>query len=105
MKDLANLMSKFLCLGMSFEDIISRTTWKPAQVIQRPALGHLSVGAEADIAVFRITEGDFGYIDSRGRRMDGDKKITAELTIMGGDVVWDLNGISKQSWDTEPLKY
>lgn len=105
LKDFTNLLSKFLCLNMSLEDIISRATWKPAQVIQRPDLGNLTPGAEADIAVLSVSEGDYGYLDSRGRKMKSDKKINAELTIMGGKIMWDLNGISVPSWDTKPLKY
>lgn len=105
MKDMTNLLSKFLCLGMSLEDIIDRATWRPAQVIQRTELGHLTAGVEADIAVLKVIEGNFGYIDARGRKMDGNQKIIAELTIKGGRVVWDLNGLSVVSWDTEPLKY
>jgi dihydroorotase len=105
MKDMTNLLSKFLCLGMSMVDVIERATWKPAQIIKRTELGHLSQGAEADIAVLSISEGNFGYIDSRGRSMKGNKKITAELTLLEGRVMWDLNGISVPSWDTEPLKY
>ncbi len=105
LKDMSNLLSKFLVLGMSMEDIISRATWKPAQVIQRTDLGHLTPGAPADIAVLHVLEGDFGYIDSRRRKIKSDKKISAELTIMGGNIMWDLNGISVPSWDSKPLKY
>lgn len=105
MKDMANLLSKFLCMGMSLQDVISRATWKPAQVIQRPELGHLSIGAVADIAVFSLEQGEFGFMDSRGRKMNGNQKVVAELTLLGGEVVWDLNGISVPAWDIEPLKY
>ncbi len=105
LKDFANLLSKFLCLGMSMEDIILRATWNPAQVIQRTDLGHLTAGAKADIAVLSLSEGNFGYIDSRGRKMAGTMKIAAELTIMGGKIMWDLNGISVPSWNSKPLKY
>jgi dihydroorotase len=100
MKDMANVMSKFLALGLSVEDIILRSTWNPAKVIQRPELGHLSVGAEADLAVFNVREGKFGYMDSRGLTMNGDKKFEAELTLRSGKIVWDLNGISGQQWDS-----
>ncbi|MDH3649267.1 MAG: amidohydrolase/deacetylase family metallohydrolase [Saprospiraceae bacterium] len=105
MKDLANTLSKFLNMGMSIDQIIDRATWKPANVIQRPDLGHLSVGAEADVAVFRVREGDFGFLDSRGRRMSGTRKMEAELTIRAGKIVWDLNGISVPAWDATPRKY
>jgi dihydroorotase len=100
MKDMANVMSKFLALGLTVEDIILRSTWNPAKVIQRPELGHLSVGAEADLAVFNVREGKFGFMDSRGLTMNGDKKFDAELTLRSGKIVWDLNGISGQQWDS-----
>lgn len=105
MKDMANTMSKFLNMGMSVQDVILRSTWKPANVINRTDLGHLSEGAEADIAVFNIREGDFGFIDSRRRKMKGTQKLEAELTIRAGKVVWDLNGISVPMWDVEPRQY
>ncbi len=105
LKDMTNLMSKFLCLDMSLQDVVARSTWKPAQVIQRTELGHLSVGAEADIAIFSLQQGNFGFIDSRGRKMNGDRKLVAELTLKSGRIMWDLNGISVPGWDTAPLKY
>jgi len=71
-KDMANLASKFLVLGMPLADAIAASTWNPAKVIQRTELGNLSVGSEADIAVFRLREGDFGYIDASG--MDLERK-------------------------------
>lgn len=94
MKDMCNVLSKFMAIGMTLEEVITRATWVPAQVIDRPQLGHLSVGAEADIAVFSLREGDFGYVDVRRERVNGKQKLEAELTIRAGRVVWDLNGIS-----------
>lgn len=101
MKDMANVMSKFLALGMNLQNVILRSTWNPAQVIKRPDLGHLSVGAEADLAVFNVREGEFGYTDVRKMAITGTKKLEAELTIRAGKVVWDLNGLSGQKWTME----
>jgi len=101
MKDMANLMSKFLNLRLSLYEVIERSTWNPAQIIQRPELGHLSKDAVADIAVFDLVEGDFGFIDVQGGRLKGDQKLIAELTIREGTVVWDLNGISRPSWNNK----
>ena len=42
MKDMSNVMSKFLNMGLSIQDVILRSTWNPAQIIKRPDLGHLS---------------------------------------------------------------
>lgn len=94
MKDMLNLMSKYLNMGMDFKEVIKHATWAPANAIKRPDLGNLSEGAEADIAVLRIREGNFGFVDAGGFRLDGDQKLEAELTIRAGRIVWDLNGIS-----------
>ncbi|MFA6944538.1 MAG: amidohydrolase/deacetylase family metallohydrolase [Pedobacter sp.] len=99
MKDMANIMSKFLNMGMSIQDVIERSTWNPAQSIQRPELGNISVGSEADIAVFNLKSGDFGFIDSHGGKFKGTKRLETELTIRAGKIVWDLNGIAADSWD------
>jgi len=104
MKDLSNIMSKFLNLGMSLQDVILRTTWNPANVIKRPELGNLSVGSEADIAVFNVRKGDFGFVDIRRTKIKGTQKLETELTIRAGKIVWDLNGISMPMWDTEVIK-
>ncbi|MEJ7692184.1 amidohydrolase/deacetylase family metallohydrolase [Daejeonella sp.] len=92
MKDMNNIMSKFLNMGMSLYDVILKSTWAPAQIIQRPELGHLSLGAEADIAVLNLKKGVFGYIDSHGYVMKGTQKLETELTIRAGKIEWDLNG-------------
>jgi len=60
---MSNVMSKFLNMGISFADLIRRSTVNPAREIHRPELGTLSVGAEADIAVLEELHGHFGYID------------------------------------------
>ncbi len=98
MKDMANVMSKFLALGMQLKDVIERSTWAPAKVIKRTDLGHLSIGAEADIAVFNLREGKFGFTDVRKVSVEGTKKLEAELTLRAGKIMWDLNGISGQPW-------
>jgi dihydroorotase len=99
MKDLANVISKFLAMGMSLQDAIARTTWNPANVINRKELGNLSPGTEADVAVFNLRQGDFGFLDVRNVQYRGKQKLEAELTIRAGKVVWDLNGIAGKPYD------
>jgi dihydroorotase len=98
MKDMANLMSKFLCMGLTVQDVIFRSTWNPAQIIHRPELGNLSVGTEADVAVFSMSNGNFGFLDISGVKMYGKQKLVAELTIRAGEVVWDLNGLAAKEY-------
>lgn len=99
MKDQSNVMSKFLNMGMTMPQVIAASTWKPAQVIHREELGHLSQGAVADVAIFGVRKGKFGFIDSSGFKMDGDQRLECELTIRDGNVVYDLNGISRPYWN------
>ncbi|MBI2505058.1 MAG: amidohydrolase/deacetylase family metallohydrolase [Candidatus Latescibacteria bacterium] len=91
-------MSKFLALGMPLQEVIYRSTQKPAEVIRRPELGHLSVGAEADVAVLELQEGEFGFTDSGGARQDGTQKLECQLTVRKGEIVWDLNGRGRPRW-------
>jgi len=92
MLDMTTTMSKFLVLGMPLYEVIRTSTVNPAQEIGHPELGHLSVGAVADMAVLNQMEGSFGYADSFGGRISGDKRLHCELTVMDGQVVYDWNG-------------
>jgi len=94
MKSTLNVMSKYLNMGMNLQDIIARATWLPAKSIKREDLGNLSEGAVADIAVLSLEKGKFGFVDAANNRLDGNRKLEAELTIRDGKIVWDLNGIS-----------
>ena len=98
MKDILNTMSKFLNLGMPLADVIKANTARAAEVIQRPDLGHIAVGAEADVAVLNLRKGKFGFIDVQGGKLLGDQKLECELTVKAGQVVWDLNGMSRPLW-------
>ena len=99
MKDQLNVMSKFLNIGMTLQQVIAASTWHPAQVIKREELGHITAGAGADVAVFALQKGKFGYIDSGGFALQGTQKLQCELTIRDGKIVYDLNGISRPLWD------
>ncbi|SDM39227.1 dihydroorotase [Daejeonella rubra] len=94
MKNMLNVMSKYLTIGMTIPDIIASGSWKPAKSIKREDLGNLSVGSVADIAVISILNGKYGFVDSGGNRIEGDRKFEAELTIRAGRIIWDLNGMS-----------
>ncbi|MBI3210862.1 MAG: amidohydrolase/deacetylase family metallohydrolase [Candidatus Solibacter usitatus] len=98
MKDMTNVMSKMLSLGSSLESVIRMSTWNPAKEIRRTELGHLTVGAEADVTVLALERGNFGFLDSAGARRAGNQRLAAELTIRKGQVVWDLNGRAATDW-------
>ena len=103
--DMLTTMSKLLCMGMPLKEVIYRSTVTPAQEINHPELGHLSVGAEADIAVLKQRQGSFGYVDCGNARMNGDRKLTCEMTLRAGEIVYDVNGRSVPAWEEAPPAY
>ncbi|MEN8203104.1 MAG: amidohydrolase/deacetylase family metallohydrolase [Bacteroidota bacterium] len=103
MKSMLNIMSKFMNMGMSLQEAIERSTWNPALYLHREELGHLSMGAVADMALLNLKEGDYGFADTKGWKIRGTKKLECELTLREGKVVWDLNGISLPEWKLEGM--
>ncbi|MEP7230308.1 MAG: amidohydrolase/deacetylase family metallohydrolase [Ginsengibacter sp.] len=94
MKNELDIMSKFLLMGMPLNDVIKASTWTPAQVIHREELGNISIGAIADVAVLDLKQGDFGFYDKTGYKVEGKQKFECAMTIKGGRIVYDLNGIA-----------
>ncbi len=101
MKTQLNVMSKFLNMGMDLQQVIEASTWAPAKVIHREELGNISQGSIADVAVFSLQKGKFGFIDSGGFSMSGTQSLQCELTLRDGNIVYDLNGISSPAWDSK----
>jgi dihydroorotase len=99
MKDMVNVMSKFLAMGMSLDDVVRRSTWHPAREIQLEDYGHLSVGAPGDLAILRVEKGKFGFVDQSGGRVDANQRLACEITVLDGRVVYDLNGTTGARWD------
>jgi dihydroorotase len=94
MKDMLNVMSKFLVMGMDLPGVIKASTWSPAQAIRREELGNLSVGSVADVALLNLREGNFGFFDYTGYKIEGNKKLECEMTVRAGRIVYDLNGLA-----------
>lgn len=105
MKDMLNIMGKFLAMGLSLDDVIRWSTWNPAREIHHEDLGNLSVGAPADVAVLSLDHGHFGFTDMYGARMDGTERLECQITIRAGKVVYDLNGLSRPDWKSLPPNY
>jgi dihydroorotase len=105
MKDMLNVMDKFLAMGMSVDDVVRRSTWNPAREIHHEELGNLSVGAPADVTVLSVETGKFGLIDMYGARLQATQKLICEATVRNGKVVYDLNGITRTDWDKLPKNY
>jgi dihydroorotase len=102
LKDMLNLMSKFLAMGMPLDRVVAANTWNAARAIKQEQLGHLSVGAPADVAVLRVEKGRFGFADQDGARLTGSERLRCELTLRDGKVVYDLNAMTGEDWEKLP---
>jgi len=83
--DLPTTMSKFLYLGLSFEEVLLRSTFNPARIIGRiPSLGTLTVGGPADIALLAIEDGAFRLVDCQKNAVTSKQRIVSRLAICRG---------------------
>lgn len=92
MMDMPNTLSKMVAVGLSIEEVIRKSTTGAAKVIGRKDLGTLSLGSPADIAVWKIEEGEFGFTDSASGYIAGNKRFICDMTFKNGEIVWNLNG-------------
>ena len=101
MKDLLNVADKMLALGETVPQVMAEMTSHPAHEMKQDQLGNLSVGSVADVAVFSVQTGSFGFVDMYNTRLMGKQKLVCELTVKDGKVVYDLNGLSADAWDAK----
>lgn len=103
--DMVTTMNKILNIGVPLQEVIYRSTVTPANEIGHPELGNLSVGAEADVAVFKLQQGDFAFMDCGRAKLRGDKKLECMLTLRAGEIVFDPNAMSVPEWQEAPPEY
>ena len=84
---MVEMMSRFLALGFSLEDVIRMSTVNPASALDmEDTLGSLAVGREADISVLEEATGSWLFHDTEGATLAGDKALIPVLTVKSGEV-------------------
>jgi dihydroorotase len=79
------VMSKFLNLGFTLEQVITMTTLNPARVIGRlPKLGTLQVGAPGDASILELVRGPVRFVDTRKNERDGNVFLRPVQTVAAG---------------------
>ena len=85
--DLANVVTKFIHLGMSLDDAIAKVTSVPAEVIlMSDKIGTLAPGAWGDAIISELREGEFQLIDSRGEARTSRQNFVPVTVVKGGRV-------------------
>ena len=79
------VMSKFLALGFTLEQVVSMATTAPAGVIERiEGLGTLQAGAPGDVSVVELVEGPVEFVDTRGNKRSGKAYLKPVNTVTAG---------------------
>jgi len=79
------VMSKFLNMGFTLEQVVTMATTRPASIINRiPKLGTLQVGAPGDASIIELVEGPVKFVDTRNNFRDGKVFIKPVQTVVGG---------------------
>lgn len=86
--DLPTTLSKLMHLGLSFEEVIEKSTFNAAKAIKREKqLGNLKIGSTADVSVFEVIDGQYEFYDAHANKFIGNQKINTALTIRKGKVL------------------
>lgn len=83
--DFPNVMSKFLMLGMSLDQVVACASLNPSRVF--PLFhdrGTLNVGAPADVAILELREGTFEFLDNYENKRSGRQRLFPSDTVLAG---------------------
>jgi dihydroorotase len=79
------VMSKFLNMGLSLEQVVTMATATPASIINRlPKLGTLQIGAPADISLLELVEGPVEFVDTRNNKRQGKVHLKPAGAVLAG---------------------
>ena len=82
---LPNVMSKFIAMGSSLEQVVAMATSAPAKIINRaPKIGTLQTGAPGDVAIMELVEGPVSFVDTRNNKRDGKMLLKPVQTVING---------------------
>ena len=85
---LPRILSKYIDMGMSWEDVLDRATIRPAQLIGMPELGSLAEGTTADVVILKLLQKDVEYSDIAGHTMTGHQVFVPQMTFKDGECVY-----------------
>lgn len=84
--DMPTTMSKLMACGMSLEEVFVRSTIGPARKLgMADRIGVVRQGAPADIAIFKLEEGEFSFHDYDGNTITSGQRLIAEQTFRHGE--------------------
>lgn len=95
---LAHVMSKFLSIGMTLEQVLACVTHQAADALRLPGKGHLEVGADADLTLFQVASDPILFADTEAATRHGDRQLLPLAALVGGELVLTHNGKSHHAF-------
>jgi dihydroorotase len=88
--DLPTTMTKLLHFGMPLAEIVRRSTATPAKIMgYEGTVGTLKPGANADVSVFELRDGDFELRDSDNHTITAKRRLVTQMTLKDGRVWYE----------------
>ena len=85
---LPRILSKYIDLGMTWEEVLDRATINPAELIGMPELGSMAEGTVADIVILKLKTKEVEYSDITGHHMTGHHVFVPQMTFKDGECVY-----------------
>ncbi|MGL5483599.1 MAG: amidohydrolase family protein, partial [Aeromonas veronii] len=95
---LAHVMSKFLAIGMTLEQVLACVTHQAADALRLSGKGRLEVGADADLTLFEVTSGPTLFMDTEAQSRSGDQQLQPLAALVGGELVLTHYGKSHHAF-------
>ena len=97
---LVEMMTRFLGLGFTLEQVITMCTVTPARILgEQERLGALAVGRQADVSVLEVRDGDWTVYDTEGASLDVTRAVVPVLTLKRGEVFEPEWGPHPWGWE------
>ena len=85
--DLLHTMSKLMACGVDLPEVIRMATDAPARALRRDDIGHLGIGAPADVSLIEVVETPFSFVDVVGVRREGGTVLRGAGLCFGGEML------------------
>ncbi|MEN9533969.1 MAG: hypothetical protein RIQ83_3193 [Pseudomonadota bacterium] len=95
---LAHVMSKFLAIGMTLEQVLACVTHQAADALHLSGKGRLEVDADADLTLFEVASGPTLFMDTEAQSRSGDQQLQPLAALVGGELVLTHYGKSHHAF-------
>lgn len=95
---LAHVLSKFLAIGMTLEQVLACVTHQAADALRLSGKGRLEVGADADLTLFEVMNGPTLFTDTEAGARSGDRQLMPLAALVGGELVLTHYGKSHHAF-------